>query len=306
VKVAAGWRAGVRSLALLVVLLLLSSGCLSVGSALRGGDGSDDAPPAGGGAADSGDAAAGAAAGGGDAAAGTAAGDGDAAGRLSGELVVFAAASLTDVFEVLAAELEAAHPGLRVLLNLAGSQQLAGQVLEGAPADVLATAAPEPIGRVAAAGLLEAPPTVFATNRLEIAVEPGNPEGVRDLADLARDGLVVVLAAPEVPAGRYAAEALAAAGVEVSPDSLEVDVRAVLGKVRLGEADAGIVYRSDVLAADGAVEGVPLPEAAGVVARYPAAVLADAPNPQAARAFLDLLLSGAGRAVLDAHGFGPP
>jgi molybdate transport system substrate-binding protein len=235
--------------------------------------------------------------------------DGSGTPALRGELTVFAAASLTDAFGELAEIFEDDHPDVDVLLNLAGSQQLAGQVLEGAPADVIATASDEPMTRLAEGALLDGDPIRFASNRLAIVVEPGNPLGITDLADLADladDALVLVLAAPEVPAGRYAAEALRDAGVTVAPDSLEVDVRGVLGKVALGEADAGIVYRSDVLAAGEAVTGIDLPADVDVVARYPIAVLAAAPNPDAAVEFLALVRSERGRAVLAAAGFGPP
>jgi molybdate transport system substrate-binding protein len=225
---------------------------------------------------------------------------------LTGELTVFAAASLADVTDELSALLQADHPDLEVLVNLAGSQQLAGQLVEGAQADIYAAASDGPMGRVAQAGLLDGEPRTFARNRLEIAVEPGNPRGIAGLADLADDELVLVLAAPEVPAGQYAAEALDAVGVSVEPDSLEVDVRAALSKVALGEADAAIVYRTDVLAAGDRVNGLEIPAADNVLASYPIGLLRAAPNPRAARAFLDLLTSDRGRDVLLAAGFEVP
>jgi molybdate transport system substrate-binding protein len=225
---------------------------------------------------------------------------------LTGELTVFAAASLADVTDELSALLQADHPDLEVLVNLAGSQQLAGQLVEGAQADIYAAASDGPMGRVAQAGLLDGEPRTFARNRLEIAVEPGNPRGIAGLADLADDELVLVLAAPEVPAGQYAAEALDAVGVSVEPDSLEVDVRAALSKVALGEADAAIVYRTDVLAAGDRVSGLEIPAADNVLASYPIGLLRAAPNPRAARAFLDLLTSDRGRDVLLAAGFEVP
>jgi molybdate transport system substrate-binding protein len=227
-------------------------------------------------------------------------------GELTGELTVFAAASLADVTDELSALLQADHPDLEVLVNLAGSQQLAGQLVEGAQADIYAAASDGPMGRVAQAGLLDGEPRTFARNRLEIAVEPGNPRGIAGLADLADDELVLVLAAPEVPAGQYAAEALDAVGVSVEPDSLEVDVRAALSKVALGEADAAIVYRTDVLAAGDRVSGLEIPAADNVLASYPIGLLRAAPNPRAARAFLDLLTSDRGRDVLLAAGFEVP
>jgi molybdate transport system substrate-binding protein len=228
-------------------------------------------------------------------------------------LLVLAAASLTEAFEAIGAEFAATDGGVPVTFSFAGSQTLAAQLVEGAPADVFAAADAARMDVVAAAGLLAAgsapasasAPTTFATNRLAIAVEPGNPRGVADLADLARDDLVVVLPAEEVPAGRYARQVLAAAGVAVAPASLERDVRAALTKVALGEADATIAYTSDLVAA-GRVDGVAIPDDVNVVATYPIAVLADAPARAAAGRFVAFVLSPRGRALLAAHGFGVP
>lgn len=225
-----------------------------------------------------------------------------AATGLEGELVVFAAASLTDVVDELGADLVAAHPDLTVIPNLAGSQALATQLEEGAAADVFLAADEAQAERVVAAGLAaEAAPLV--ANELAIVVEAGNPLGIADLEDLARDDVLLVLAGEEVPAGRYAAELLDAADLEVAPVSREVDVRAVLGKVRLGEADAGIVYRTDALAAGDAVELVELPADRNVVATTYLVVLDDAPNPGAAAAFVQLLRSDTGRERFEAAGF---
>lgn len=225
--------------------------------------------------------------------------------ELGRPLVVFAASSLTDALEAVAAELEAST-GIPVLLNLAGSQTLAAQLVEGAPADVFISADTVQMDVVAAAGLLAAEPVTLATNTLAIAVEPGNPAGVRGLADLARPDLVVVLPAPQVPAGRYARELLERAGVEVTPSSLERSVRAALAKVTLGEADAAIVYASDVVAAGDAVEGVGIPDAESVAVTYPMAVLRGATAPDPAAAFLDLAGSSRGQRILAEHGFGAP
>lgn len=232
--------------------------------------------------------------------------DGGAGGDLSGDLLVFAAASLTEPFEALTDALEDAHPDLEVTVSLAGSQQLAGQIVEGAPADVFASAAEAQMGVVVDAGLADGTPETFATNLLEIAVEPGNPLGITGLADLADDDLVLVLVTEDAPAGRYAAEALAAAGIEAAPDSLELDVRAALSKVVLGEADAAIVYRTDVVAAGEDVEGIVIPDEENVIATYPIAVLAEAPNPAAARAFVDLVTSERGQDLLVEAGFERP
>lgn len=221
------------------------------------------------------------------------------------DLRVFAAASLTDAFTEIGQTVEDARPGLSVTFNFAGSQRLATQIVEGAPADVYASADTEQMAAVTDAGRV-ARTSTFATNRLAIAVEPGNPRGVATLADLARDDVTVVLAAAQVPAGRYARDALDAAGVSVSPVSLETDVRAVLTKVALGEADAGIVYTSDVTAAADRVDSVEIPERDNVIATYPIGALADAANPDAARAFIAAVLSDEGRATLTRLGFGPP
>jgi molybdate transport system substrate-binding protein len=227
-----------------------------------------------------------------------------ATGAAGGTITVLAAASLTDAFADIAEAFSRSNPGVEVVLSHAGSQTLAAQILQGASADVFASADGAQMAAVADEGLLAEEPRVFATNRLAIAVERGNPHGITDLGDLDDPDLVLVLAAPEVPAGALAARALADAGVEVAPASLEVDVRAVLAKVRLGEADAGIVYASDVAAAAGAVDGVDLPEGTGPTARYPIAVLADAADPRGARAFVSFVLSEPGRSILLAHGFG--
>lgn len=232
-------------------------------------------------------------------------GDGVAAGDVSGELVVFAAASLTDAFDELSEAFVDANPGVEVVSNYAGSQTLASQINEGAPADVFATANTTQMDAVADAGNLAGEPDIFTSNVLAIAVEVGNPLGIDGLADLTDPDLVLVLTAEEVPVGRYAREALDAAGIEVTPASLEQDVRSALSKVELGEADASIVYASDIVASDRA-EGVEVPAEQNVVASYPIAVLAEAPNPAAAEAFVAFVLSDAGEAILTAYGFATP
>lgn len=222
-----------------------------------------------------------------------------------GEIVVLAAASLTDAFTVLAERFEAVQPGTRVTLGFGGSQQLARQILDGAPADVFASADEVQMRALVDAGRIDGGPRAFASNHLVIAVAPGNPRDVVGLADLARPELTVVLAAPEVPAGRYAREALERAGVAIRPSSLETDVRGVLAKVTLDEADAGIVYVSDVTGRED-VTGVAVDATADVPATYPIAVLDDAPDPASAAAFVDLVLSELGRRVLADAGFGAP
>lgn len=206
------------------------------------------------------------------------------------KVTVLAAASLTEAFADL---------GAGVTFAFAGSQQLAAQVEAGAPVDVVATADVDVMARLQRAGLVGSPVT-FARNRLAIAVAPGNPLGLRGLADLARDGLNVVLADPTVPAGRYATQVLDRAGVRVRPVSLELDVKAVARKVAAGEADAGIVYATD------SADRVSIPEADNVVATYPVAVVTATANRPEAEAFVAHLLGPQGRKALTARGFELP
>jgi molybdate transport system substrate-binding protein len=236
---------------------------------------------------------------------GAAAAPAPSAAELDGTLTVFAAASLTDVFTDLGERFEADHPGLDVQFNFAGSSALATQLTQGAPADVFASANEAQMAVVTDAGLAD-DPQVFAANVLQIAVPAGNPAGVTGLADLARQDLTIALCAPQVPCGAAAEDVLAAAGVPAAPDTLEEDVRAALTKVELGEVDAALVYTTDVTAAGDAVEGIDVPEAERAVNDYPVAVLADAPNPQAAAAFVELVRSEEGQQALAAAGFRTP
>lgn len=226
-------------------------------------------------------------------------------GGVSGDVTVFAAASLTDVFEAMGTAFERANPDARVTFNFASSSTLATQITEGAPADVFASANGTQMEVVADAGLVADEPVDFTGNTLEIAVEPGNPLGINRLADLTRDDVTVVLAAEEVPAGQYAREAIDGQDLEVRPASLETDVRAVLSRVALGEADAGVVYSSDIATAGDDVEGVTIPADENVPATYPVATLDDAADPTAAQAFVDLVLSDEGRRLLRRYGFQP-
>jgi molybdate transport system substrate-binding protein len=221
-------------------------------------------------------------------------------------LTVFAAASLTDVFTDLGAALEDRQPGLEVRFNFAGSSALATQIVQGAPADVFASADETQMSVVTDAGLAADEPAVFASNVLEIAVPAGNPGGVTGLADFAREDLTLAVCAPDVPCGAAAEQVFAAAGVTAVPDTQEEDVRAALTKVELGEVDAALVYASDVASAGESVEGVAFPEAEQAVNDYPISRLADAANPDAARAFVDLVLSPAGRRALIDAGFREP
>jgi molybdate transport system substrate-binding protein len=227
-------------------------------------------------------------------------------GGLSGTLTVFAAASLTDVFSGLGDELTAQNPGLDVRFNFAGSSALAGQIVQGAPADVFASADEPQMQVVVDEGRADGEPTVFTSNVLQIAVPAGNPAGVTGLEDFSRTDLALALCAPEVPCGSAAADVLEAAGVTPEPDTYEEDVRAALTKVEIGEVDAALVYASDVLSAGDAVEGVEFPEAEDAVNRYPVSVLADAPNPAAAEAFVALVRSEQGQQALADAGFRAP
>lgn len=225
---------------------------------------------------------------------------------ISGSVTVFAASSLTDAFTKAAGELKERHAGTSYVFNFGSSSTLATQIANGAPADVFASADEANMQKVVVARLSDGPPSVFATNRLAIAVAPGNPKHVASLADLARPGLVVILAAPTVPAGRYALDSLAKAGVTLTPASQELDARSVLNKVALGEADAGIVYASDVLSAGPRVTGIEIPERHQIVARYPIAVVSRPRNPALARAFVGFLFSEEGQRVLAGFGFSRP
>jgi molybdate transport system substrate-binding protein len=222
-----------------------------------------------------------------------------------GKVTVFAAASLTESFTRLGEEFESAHPGTAVTFNFGSSATLAQQIVQGAPADVFAAASPATMRTVTDASLVDEPVT-FARNKLEIAVPAGNPANVRAPADLADPGVKVALCAEQVPCGAAAAQALKAAGVRLTPVTLEQDVKATLTKVRLGEVDAALVYRTDVLAAGGEVRGIPFPEADRAVNDYPIAVLGDAPAGDLARQFVELVLSPQGKDVLAKAGFEAP
>jgi molybdate transport system substrate-binding protein len=244
-------------------------------------------------------------------------GDGDSAGgaaspstgastAVTGDVTVFAAASLTGTFTRLGKDFEAANPGTTVTFSFAGSSALATQINQGAPADVFASAAPSNMKVVTDAGNAAGEPTVFVKNQLVIAVAKGNPKGVQGLADLSEDGVKVALCAEQVPCGAAAKKALAAGGVTLTPVTLEQDVKAALSKVTLGEVDAALVYRTDAKAATGDVDAVEFPGSAQAVNDYPIVVLKDAANPAGARAFVDYVLSDKGRTVLTEAGFQAP
>lgn len=232
------------------------------------------------------------------------AGSGSAA-AIRGTVTVFAAASLKEAFTTLGKQFEAAHPRVSVKLDFDASSALAAQINEGAPADVFASAAQKNMQQVVSAGGATAPVT-FARNVVEIAVPPGNPAKITGVADLAAPGVKVALCQPQVPCGSVAAQVFANAGIEVKPVTLEPDVKSTLSKVELNEVDAGVVYVTDVRAAEGKVNGVPIPDAVNASTEYPIAALTKAPNAAGARAFVAFVLSQAGRSVLAADGFEQP
>jgi molybdate transport system substrate-binding protein len=232
-----------------------------------------------------------------------------------GDLTVFAAASLTDAFEAIEQELEAATPNLSIAYNFGGSQALVTQLAEGAQADVFASANTVQMDAATEAKVVAGEPVPFVRNRLAVVTPAGNPAGIESAADLGKEGILLVLAQSEVPAGRYARESICLMAadtatygtgfverVAVNVVSEEEDVRNVLAKVALGEADAGIVYVSDAAAAGDQVHVVDIPDGVNVIATYPVAVLA-AGDEALGSAFIAYLLSEEGQAMLESYGF---
>ncbi|MGW7098032.1 molybdate ABC transporter substrate-binding protein [Streptomyces sp. NPDC054838] len=224
-------------------------------------------------------------------------------GTEAANLTVLAASSLTDVFKTAGAAYEKAHPGTKVTFSFAGSQELAAQVKQGAPADALVTADTKTMdGLKAETG----DATVIAKNRLVIAAGKGNPFKIDELKDLADSKIKVVLAAPEVPVGRYGKQILDAQKIEVKPVSQEPNVRAVLSKVELGEADAGLVYKTDSAKSGDKVVSVDIPDDQNAVASYPAATLKQSKNGAAAAAFVAWLSTPEAQKILQDAGFQKP
>src|SRR4051794_11866655 len=222
----------------------------------------------------------------------------------SGPVTVFAAASLTESFNDLQKTLQSSSPGLEITYSFAGSGALVTQVQQGAPADVIATADTASMKKLTDAGLVETP-TTFAKNTLEILVAPGNPLGIKTLQDLSRADIKLVTEDETVPAGKYAARVLERAGVETNPVSKEPDVKSAVAKVTSGEADATIVYVTDVRAAGDRGQGVVIPEAQNVIAEYPIAIVKATGHHTAAAAFVQTVLGRAGQRALARHGFLP-
>jgi len=235
-----------------------------------------------------------------------ASGSASAAAKPSGTLVVFAAASLNAAFDKIGAQFEKANPGVTVKFNYAGSSSLVTSIKQGAPADVFASANTANMTAVTDEKLASGTPQVFARNQAEIMVEAGNPKNIKSVSDLANPAVKVVLCAPEVPCGSLAQQVFKKAGVTVKPVSEETSVSGVVTKVSLGEADAGLVYVTDVKAGGDKIAGVAIPSDQNVIQDYPMTELKDAPNATAAAAFIRYVLSPAGQEVLASYGFLPP
>ena len=218
--------------------------------------------------------------------------------KLAGGITVLAASSLTKGFTALGAEFEAANPGTKVTFSFGSSSELETQIEQGAPADVFASADQKNMDKLLAAKANAGDPVDFAKNKLEIAVEKGNPKQIGTLADLSKSGVVVVLCDTTVPCGKFADEVLANAKVTVTPKSLEGSVKATLSKVELGEADAAIVYVSDV-ASSGKVDGVQIPDDVNAVTTLPVVALKDTKNSAVARAWVDFVVAHQSELVND-------
>ncbi|MEO3941635.1 molybdate ABC transporter substrate-binding protein [Paenarthrobacter nicotinovorans] len=229
-----------------------------------------------------------------------------ASSPLSGEITVFAAASLKTTFTQLAQDFEARNPGTKVNLSFAGSSDLVTQITQGAPADVFASADTKNMTKLADAQLVDGTALNFATNVLEIAVPPGNPASISSFADLAKPGVKVVTCASQVPCGAAADVVEKAAGITLSPVSEESSVTDVLGKVTSQEADAGLVYVTDIKGAGNKVKGVPFPESDKAVNTYPIATVGTSKNKELAAAFIAMVTGNDGRKILADAGFGAP
>ncbi len=223
-----------------------------------------------------------------------------------GTVVVFAASSLTAAFSALGSAFTATNPKINVTFNFAGSSELVTQIVQGAPADVFASADTSNLQKLTDAGEASGEAVSIARNTLQIIVEKGNPKQVVTVSDLAKPDLLVVLCAETVPCGKGAATVLKNASVSVTPRSLEDKVKGVVTKVVSGEADAGIVYVTDVLAAGDTAEGVAIPADINVINNYPIVVTKHSKNAEAAQAFISFVAGPAGQSILTKYGFLAP
>lgn len=228
------------------------------------------------------------------------------ADQVTGNLTVLAAASLTDAFNKIGEQFTAKHPDADVKFSYAGSPTLVTQIQQGAPADVFASADQPNMQKIVDGGLSSGGPRVFARNKLQIVVQARNPKQIQTVADLARSGIKFDTCAPGVPCGTYATNVFSKANVKVTPVSQEDNVKAVVTKVSLGEADAGIVYTTDVKAGGDKVQGVTIPDDENVTATYPLVQLKAAPNQKAAQAFVGFVTGSEGQKTLAGFGFLSP
>lgn len=233
-------------------------------------------------------------------------GSGESSGRGGEKVTVFAAASLTEAFSEIGRQFERENAGTEVEFSFGASSDLAGQIDQGAPAEVFASADEVNMQKVVESGMNGDEPVAFAGNVLEIVVPIGNPAEVSSLEDLSDEDLLVAVCDVEVPCGNAASRVFSKVGLEPAIDSYEPDVRAVLTKVELGEVDAGLVYHSDVLAAGDRIQPIRIPEAFEVVNRYPIVTIKGSGGTEGATDFIDLVLSDAGRSVLKRWGFREP
>lgn len=231
---------------------------------------------------------------------------GDGSSGPARTLTVSAAASLTDVFTELEQRFEADNPGVDVVMNAGASSDLAQQIVNGAPADVFASANIPQMDNVTEADLAEGEPEIFVTNQLTIVLPPGNPQGVESFADLADPDVALVVCAEQVPCGAATKEIQEGSGVTLMPVSEEPDVRSVLSQVTTGNADAGVVFVTDAISAGERIERIDFPESDTVISEYPIVALTGAQEPELAAMFVELVRSDEGRQVLEAGGFGTP
>lgn len=220
-------------------------------------------------------------------------------------LTVSAAASLTEVYQQLGNQFQQANPGTTVRFNFGGSDTLAQQIVQGAPADVLATASTKTMQTAQQAGKISGAPVTYATNKLQIATAPGDPKNIRSLADLAKPGVTSVVCAPAVPCGAAATAAEKAAKVTLTPVSEEQDVKGVLQRVQTGNADGGLVYVTDVKSAGGKVTGVDFPEAGaqGATQTYPIGVVTGSAQADLGQKWIQFVTGPQGKAALAQAGF---